>query len=193
MKRDWIDIATLTVLTLTLTFVVIYTIITGYMASISKDTARRQLRAYVHVLAGQIRLVNINQEGMGLDIGIELRNSGQTPAYDFSTWIEQPVVQVSDAVPFTIEKPMSDRDGFSITAPGGSVNLRFVIPISEDDLSAIRQGEKKVFVWGGTNYTDAFGDERYTRFRMINGPIYSLNKAGDVAPLAPHRIGYDAN
>src|SRR5689334_13527367 len=97
MKRDWIDLATLVILTLTLCFVVIYTVITGYMASIANSTANRQLRAYVSVVSGSMMVVQLKDGGLGITVHVELKNSGQTPGYKFLTWMKPPLILDSEA------------------------------------------------------------------------------------------------
>jgi hypothetical protein len=56
--------------------------------------SERELRAYVAIAGGNIRVANITQGGQGFQIVIELKNSGQTPGYDFTTWICRPSAPV---------------------------------------------------------------------------------------------------
>ena len=68
------------------------------------------------------------------------------------------------------------------------VNVDWVLPISPEDLAAVRDGKKNIFVWGGANYRDAFKEDRFFKFRAINGP-----DLGNRFALKPHKLGYEAN
>lgn len=87
---------------------------------------------------------------------------------------------------------MSERAGASIIGPGASVHLNWNLPITDADLDAINRGDKKLFVWGGADYRDAFKDIRYFHFRMTNGPGI-VQQVGQGWALNPHKSGYDAS
>jgi hypothetical protein len=42
-------------------------------------------------------------------------------------------------------------------------------PVSEQDLTGIRNETRKIFVWGGADYIDIFGKKRFFRFFLQNG------------------------
>ena len=162
----------------------------------SSDTSERQLRAYVTLAGGQMRIVNLTGGGLGVSIDIELKNSGQTPAYGFTTWVRPPEVHDKDAVPFGPPTPLSERTGSSIVGSGANVTVNYTIPLTDQD--AINNGSKRIFVWGGADYTDAFGVARYFHFRSASGPsIVNVDATGRINwqgwSLQPHRLGYEAN
>jgi hypothetical protein len=71
----------------------------------ARHNAQRQSRAYVSIFSGIIRWQNIHdtQTGevkTGIRISVELRNSGQTPAYNLTTWIAVPQILGKDATPW---------------------------------------------------------------------------------------------
>lgn len=160
--------------------------------NLSEITAERQLRAYVSVISGSIQLVNLIEGGLGVKVHIELKNSGQTPGYDFSTWIKKPEILLPDAKPFTEPTPFSERTGTSIIGPNTTVNIEWTIPIDVATAQDVGSGKKKLFVWGGSNFTDAFGQKRFFIFRSVSSTgIFTT--AGNVLGIQPHKAGYEAN
>ena len=153
-------------------------------------TAERQLRAYVVIEDGAIRLANI-PGGYGLIVDVRLINAGNTPGYDFTTWFPEPVIDHPDAIPFTAPMPIATRTGKSIIGPGIPISMRHVIPISNQQLESIRDGLKRVFAWGGADYVDAFGRSRFFHFRCRSG--HGEDNPAIKWPLSPHTLGYGAS
>jgi hypothetical protein len=160
--------------------------------ALTQDTATRQLRAYVTLTGGGAELVNIRDQGFGLRVQITLRNSGQTPAYEFTTWIGQPVIKETGDLPFTDPTPLAERNGSSITGPGAEAHLVQVISVSEAELAALRMRTLRLFVWGGADYTDVFGQRRFFKFRCVNGAEI-VPPQGQGWSIGPHRLGYQAS
>lgn len=159
---------------------------------LADKTAERQLRAYIAVVSGGMQVVTLTQGGLGIGIHIELKNSGQTPGYDFTTWIKKPEILDKDVVPFGAPTPIEQRNGTSIVGPGASVHINWTLPITETDLAAIQSGAKNVFVWGGADYRDIFEQKRYFIFRDTNAQGH-FTSIGNVLALAPHKLGYEGN
>jgi hypothetical protein len=154
--------------------------------------AERQLRAYVTIVGGGMTLVNLVEGGMGLLINLELKNSGQTPGYNFTTWIKEPKLLDKDDLPFGPATPFSERTGTSIIGPGASVHINWTMPIDAAGVAAIGNGSKKVFVWGGADFIDAFKKPRFFIFRSVNAQGI-LNAPGARIGVNPHKAGYEAN
>jgi hypothetical protein len=96
---------------------------------------------------------------------VTLKNFGQTPAYDHSCWIR---IDVRDA-----SQPPFDIVGKGLTkaiiAPDGEANLPVHWgPVSAQDLTDIRIEAKRIFVWGESNYIDAFRKSRFFKFYCWN-------------------------
>lgn len=157
-----------------------------------KDTATRQLRAYLGVFGGEMKIVNLIEGGLGLVVHVEFRNFGQTPAYDLTTWSAPPVVDASNAVPFTDPEPPENAEGRSIAFRDAGVNITRTIAISQADIDAVRAGTQRVFFWGAVSYEDAFGKRRSFSFKMVNGERV-FGQPWEGWALAPHRLGYEAN
>lgn len=160
---------------------------------LSDKTAEKQLRAYVSIISGAMTLVNLTEGGLGISIHVVLRNSGQTPGYKFTTWIKEPKILEPTAIPFTEPTPIAERAGMSVIGPGGDVHINWILPSTPEMREAITKGTINVFVWGGADYTDAFGKERYFIFRDLNTTGSRFGVAGDTLGLRPHKLGYDAN
>jgi hypothetical protein len=126
-------------------------------------------------------------------VRIELKNYGNSPGYDFTTWIMPPqILKVADAAPFGPPRPISERSGQSIIGPHSSAWINWFAEMSPDELAAIRARDKGIYVWGGADFKDAFGHARKFIFRcLITGEQTELGGTGWA--LAPHKQGYEAN
>lgn len=155
---------------------------------LSDRTAERQLRAYVAIQNGGVLLATVDN-APGFQIKVEIKNSGITPGYRFTTWMKEPKILDIDALPFGEPLPVDERNGSSIIGPGASVWIERFDKFGEGDLEAILNRKKGIFIWGGADYVDAFGKPRHFIFRdMITG-----QQTGGVWALKPHKVGYDAN
>jgi hypothetical protein len=158
----------------------------------AENTAERQLRAYVFVQGGVIKLINNDTAVMA---EVTLKNFGQTPGYEFETWTN---IKISDPAnpPFGGRKPPAQR---SIIGPGADIfaPTQF-IPITPQERNEINAGTKVIFVWGEAVYRDAFGKQRTFVFRDVNSGLElanSDNVTGRVLwrgwGLRPHALGYE--
>jgi hypothetical protein len=130
---------------------------------ISRRTARQQLRAYVIFDGGSIKLQQLQGQTF-FEAYVRLKNFGQTPAYNHSSWVR---IEVRDAS----RPPFAPWNGLTknILAPAGESNLPvYCGPISAQDLNDIRNERKRIFVWGGADYGDIFGAAWHYEFRCWN-------------------------
>jgi hypothetical protein len=150
--------------------------------------SERQLRAYIAIHLGEITHAVVDG-GPGYRVHIELKNSGQTPAYDFTTWIKAPMIAEVDKAPFGPPRPIGERTAGSVVGPGTSVHQHWYARWSETELADIRASTKAIFVSGGSDYKDIFGRRRHFHYRIsITGSEDSPNTWA----LKPHKSGYDA-
>jgi len=169
------------------------TVALAYIAYNQYRTSQAQTRAYVGIDGGYMRYVDLVEGGRGFTIHIEIRNYGQTPGYQLTTWSKPPAILPSDSVPFGEPVPIADRLGNSIIGPQSNVSLDWTISVSDDQVRALKAGTHKIFVWGGVDFKDAFSAHRHFVFRIINGNAGMLKNPGDATTLQPHKLGYDAN
>jgi len=143
---------------------------------IAVDTAQRQLRAYVCLSGSQItfeRTLPVAQ--------IEIKNCGSTPAYDVRQWtgirIEAHPLSVSLDPP-----PQGFNMSSAIIPPNGWHGMRVPArhPIPPHLAPLIGTPAGTIYVYGEVRYKDAFGHERFTRYRLIHG--------GTEGPLPPRVV-----
>ena len=139
-----------------------------------KETAERQLRAYVFVR--NTKIMNLGGTG-DITIGYEIKNYGQTPAYR--------VTCVSDAFiadyPFTgrialgsiVPVPISDLGPGAYMTRTQSLN-----PPTEETLNAIRARTKAIYLQGRITFVDSFGADRSLEFlrakRTLDGESMTI-------------------
>jgi hypothetical protein len=192
-SEKWHDAITALSTTLIAAFTALLFVATWLLWFGGERHSEKQLRAYVTLLSGGIQVVNITHGGQGFRINIELKNSGQTPGYDFTTWIKPPVILDKDALPFDQPRPMNERTGMSIIGPGASTWINWTLLASPQDIADVLAETKKIFVWGGADYRDIFGYRRFFVFRDVNAPFTQGIAPGASTPLRPHKAGYNAN
>jgi hypothetical protein len=171
-------------------FLAFITFALAFIAYHQYKTTQRQLRAYVFVDDGFAKL---NTDGT-YQVLIWLKNSGQTPAYRYSTWIGGEILPFKNTT-FTKSTPLKDRKGESAVGPGSMTQIAPApVRLIGDELDEIRAERKAIFVWGGADYTDAFKKRRYLIFRMrMAGPEIVTPDGRRGWPLKPHPLGYEAN
>jgi hypothetical protein len=135
-----------------------------WQVMVSRNTAKRQLRAYIGMYGESITLLQVSGQSF-LEGYVSLKNFGQTPAYGHSCWVRIDVTAAAQP-PFNLSASGLTR---AIIAPDGEANLPVHWgPVSAQDMSDIRNEIKRIFVWGAAEYVDAFGHERYFRFYYWN-------------------------
>ena len=147
---------TLVAFTIILAFSTIFLwVATRDLVSSAEKTARRQLRAYISVVNGDIELVN---GGNGIRAQVKIKNFGQTPAYGASAWAVVRVLE-ADATGFSMKKGEKPAV-HSVMGPSAETVVARLAAVSTDDLAAIYDGTKRIFVWGRVEYIDAFDRHR---------------------------------
>jgi hypothetical protein len=124
----------------------------------TRDTARRQLRAYL-----VFNEVVYNHEKKDFKIQVEWVNSGQTPALHadaFATWklTSEPL---PDDFDFPDTEPRDD-DGPATIGPNKSImgtSSEYLLP---ETILEIARGQRRFYVWGAVEYTDIFNVRRRT-------------------------------
>ena len=146
------------------------------------ETARRQFRAYVIYDEGT---VNLSQDGRSYTVSIEVKNTGQTPAYSAQYWFTAKIMdEVSD--PFWYfcpklaypDKPCSGlisfgavpREGATDLGAGQVICMRNTFPVT-----AANFPNKRVYVWGYVMFLDQFQRNQLTAFiRQRPGKKYCV-------------------
>lgn len=133
------------------------------IANTLKDTAVRQLRAYVFPNLAQRLHV-----GSGVfKIKVEVQNSGQTPAYNYAAFLAVGVFEVGTE-PENLPLPPGLELSTGTLAPGDKLELGGLQqPLTPEQESAIRTGTHAIYVHGDVKYRDAFDFQRFTKFRLF--------------------------
>ncbi len=129
-----------------------------------KDTAERQLRAYM--VPGRGKLL-IREAGV-LELRVEIVNSGQTPAYDLQGFVqsgfsEYPVIPPRDASEL-IEKSKA------IVGSGKTFHGGGFISQTQAQIQSLRSDSDRVFfVIAGFTYINIFKKSHHLRIQMVLG------------------------
>jgi hypothetical protein len=158
----------------------------------AQDTEQRQLRAYIFIQGGGVKLTD---DQSGVQAVIQVQNYGQTPGYDFETWTKIEIGQVGGN-PYGVTGTPKQK---SIIGPSADFNVPSDrLTFCPGELAAVRAGSAVIFVWGSVRYTDAFGRCWEFVFRdSVTGPDGDLRDretkqvAGKGWGLSPNpRYGY---
>ena len=140
------------------------------------DTATRQLRAYVCVNAAKMEFV---KPGVP-QAYVEMKNCGQTPAYDVRGWIHTWFAE------FPLKENMPNApDDFSRSkdtlAPGRKSTYASGLnpPIPDHFLAILGTTKFTMYVYGEISYKDIFGCVRTTKYRLIHGGNEGTRKTKD--------------
>jgi hypothetical protein len=139
-----------------------------WQVMVSRDTARRQLRAYVLISSAKVHDFGID---LSPRVEIIIKNSGQTPAYDLLSWNGM----VCEKFPLNIElvDPPQDMKRSSSILGGGDTTSHLTQagrPLTKIHTDMIIAGKAAIYVFVAIKYKDIFKKiEWSTRYRMMYG------------------------
>jgi hypothetical protein len=152
-----------------------------YQALISRETARKQLRAYV--VAKPYRAFNIDERGITAQVYTTITNVGATFARNVRRSVGVSIR--AGPVPEKLEDlgPVTREEGKLVLAPGvdGYV-IRSLHALQKDELAKpmTPEGDLKIYAFGRITYEDIFGKPHVTTFCHA---YYGLERL-------PHEGGY---
>jgi hypothetical protein len=131
---------------------------------VMRQTAQRQLRAYLHVTAPDLL---VTQNNDCIQITLSVKNTGATPAFGLTHWLN--VECNTDKLRTSF--PPRPFDTTPLYLPP-SVDIHLATnwhTMWRTDLLFNRGDDihEYVYVWGEIRYTDAFYIGRYVKFRII--------------------------
>jgi hypothetical protein len=146
----------------------------------TRETSRRELRAYVHLKSADLH--RCKDKGFPTDSGhpeqryatIDFHNYGSTPAHKviaaMGTWIGPvPLKAPLSAIPENLERAVADLP------PGRSSPMPLEVINSGNMHDTILQGGWGVYFWGEITYEDIFGRKHTTHIRLVSeGSAYKL-------------------
>jgi hypothetical protein len=155
-------------------------------------TAERQLRAYVFVTSSEVTNV---AEGDGIpEAHVVIKNTGQTPAYDLVnvTGIAANRYPPPPGLILTVPEEELSEGRTKMSLGPGDVSLSNTSAgrsLTAEQRASVADGTGVVYVYGELRYRDAFGVQRWTKYRlMVGGPAGV--RGGQLAGCAE---GNDAN
>jgi hypothetical protein len=140
---------------------IILAIIAFFALRESQNTAQRQLRAYVYV--NPQSAFHIDGQGT-LQVYSVIGNSGQTPALRVERFSG---MQVLPSIQNVTDKMMIREDGVTVLGPRSEIALVKNWSggeLSTDQLSQIKQGALRVYMFGKILYEDVYGTKWQTNF-----------------------------
>lgn len=145
------------------------TIFVGWTLMETRNTSRRELRAYVFAEnSGVYALTKQVPRSENGKVGstVVVRNSGQTPAYDVIHWSMLALHAVVNERELVI--PPLETLHRTVVPPGGILKAerRLSIHLTRDQQASLKTGAMALYVYGRIEYTDAFGTRRYTDYRL---------------------------
>jgi hypothetical protein len=153
------------------------------------ETAERQLRAYIGLHTSETTVYPFEKGGFAFIAHAELRNYGQTPAYDL-TVRSNVKIDAPENVPFD-DLPGLERGVPSIAFRDVGFHVNIGWPISEEDKVALYERRKVFFFWGRVEYKDAFDKPHHFTFHSVSGQI--ATGTGGVYTMGPHGPGYEVD
>lgn len=156
----------------------------GWQVWLMRVTARRQLRAYMVAETGTIVNVanpirekgkyipteaRITHPGWGPVARIQIKNTGQTPAYNVEHWGKICFLEYPLPASHT-EKPTFEGRFSSVVGPGipNTKTLFFGPRLTDEQTKKLMDGTGAIYVFGEIVYTDTFREHHFTRYRLIH-------------------------
>ena len=149
---------------------------------------RVQLRAYIAIDGGFIQ----QNPDQTITFSVSVKNSGQTPAYDFRSWSR---MEIATLPPFATR---GEGEIASIVGPGSTTHFGGTINPGIGLLTAVSSNQQAIYAWGFVTYKDIFKRPRHFHYRCtMRGPPQTLafpnGTKGIGWALRPDETGYDAN
>lgn len=127
---------------------------------LARETAEKQLRAYVIIDNIDIRGIELGLEFQGLAISAMLQNIGATPAKVFCAYSDGWIVEKDAALPQP-NLAAKDKEPLNVYMGNTVTPQRFcTISFSKDELEPIARGSHRLFIYCIIRYTDIFEKER---------------------------------
>jgi hypothetical protein len=153
-----------------------------------RNTGERQLRAYVVTELGTIGNIanpvplypgqviiptgaEITNQGCGPVARIQIKNTGQTPAYQVVHWGN--ICISAHPLVGALPGPLPGYRPTAVLGPGIiSTKMFFLNPaLTAQQIADLRAGLVAIYVYGEIAYVDAFAQPQTTRYRFIYHPM----------------------
>jgi hypothetical protein len=153
-----------------------------------KSFGEMQMRAYVYVaeitvfnvanpIQGENEIIlptgaEITHPKLGPSVLIQIRNTGNTPAYDLIHWAQLSFRE------YPLKSPLSGAPDLKLAtkmplAPGVITTKTYKLPhpLTDTEIAQLRAGTFAIYLYGGITYEDIFGRRRFTNFRYFHNEL----------------------
>jgi hypothetical protein len=186
--KFWVSFGTLVLAAFTIILGAATVFLTGATRRLvreGKDTARRQLRAYVFLdPAKEFTFVRKPSTTHTTEVGIHVKNMGLTPAHDVEghSWMDVNAWPLPANFSF-VGPPGEDPVARSVVPPGGLIHFHTGTsrPFTAQELSQIQSAAWRVYIYGHIFYVDTFGCRHWTNFCQAST---ALGKEGFTTAMA---------
>jgi hypothetical protein len=137
---------------------------------IARDTARRQLRAYIGIDAASIEFVKAGEDGANRAIHVSIKNFGQTPAM-----LEKAMFSLHFKSDLTSMPPRSEKIALRNVSlnPGQLATIVHPFSVSMDEHQALIWEMFYLMPHGSLRWRDIYGEINEATFNYISsGPTY---------------------
>jgi len=152
----------------------------------TREISYHELKAYAGVGAGNYTFTR-NQDGSaGLGVTFEMKNFGQTPAYNFQSSIRLELVTFPGIE--EIQPAPFNSNGYTLNignTPSGSVGMH----LSIDQVISLVNQSARIFANVALQYTDYKGKRRWERIHFVlpsigNGNLFMNSHGGVQTPAS---------
>ena len=150
----------------------------------SSRAFEQQTRAWLSVNKIEPTPINETQRGL-VYVNVRFTNSGQSPAIDVIAHQDWALGPEAYNLAKRLAEPHGPHSSKSPQAPQQESFTTAVVPVSEENLTAVKSGKKTICVFGSIFYSDIFGKRHETEFC-----VYYLS-GGAWAICAKHNGMYD--
>lgn len=148
---------------------------------IAREASERQLRAYITCEETMIDFGNLLVPNE-MEIEFQMRNAGQTPAYEVSNVSRLEYGEADpDAHRMIFRGKPGGKPTYTVISPGGATHHRSVHKIPPGFFKAVLQGQMTIVLAVIISYRDAFGRRRLTTGRYNFDPKVMAGRKGPYA------------
>lgn len=149
---------------------------TGRLVRTARDTERRQLRAYIGILDGELRCTSCEQIRTGAlkapapgyrdsdMVWLTVQNGGQTPAYDVAVYLFTKEMPFGEQLPLDFKYPdyplSTDEPPVSHVMANPGEKPQCGIELSQDIITQFVRAQNNlvtIYIYGHADYKDIFG------------------------------------
>ncbi len=139
----------------------------------TRNTAKKELRAYMGIGGGQVYLL----PGNTIRAEVEIKNFGRSPARNVKVGIDGDRRKPGETGAFD-DPPWIPHKHYIAPTMYWTIGHEF-LKLEDSDIQDIALDRKLVYIWGRVTYEDIYGKTRTLRFRFRN-VVKSLDEHGKI-------------